>query len=669
MGCPAECVIGDNLVFTVTTHDPDTGVLTDADAPPTYRVYEDETGAAILNGSMAILDNANTTGFYSELIACTAANGFENGRTYSIYVEATVDGDTGGISFGFKAIDPLATSAQVDRNVALAESHFGSHTWQGNLYYVDPVNGDTFANGNRGGRDDPLDSVQDCHDNLITDSNHDVIILVAGDPSTPTTMTEDVTFTSRYVFIRGPGRDFIWTRSGAGDTISIDADGVCLSGFQLNTAGVGSGNGIQITDADFVAVENVWINATRGDGINILRGDNCQIVGNTFTDTGQVGSGEGIHIVGTAGSSNGNVIRDNDFRDIAGDAILIEQGSTFNTTIQKNTIEGAAGWGINIGASSTDAVITDNRFANNSSGDITDAGTTTVQLNNEQWATDADATTILARLGAFTGTGINTILGFFQALFRSDAAAPSDVGGTFDPATEAVQAIRDRGDAAWITGGGGGITDILNMQPLIPFSIDLANTATWRVGLMLTNALDNLPSTAEITPGTIDIDRKTIGATAWTSIVSGAACSELAGLVYYDEVFDSGTGYAEGDSIRITFYGQLITVAANDYEIIDASGRQFYTEIRQSIVPVSISAVEFSYPVTDTSGDPIAGATVWIATDEAGNNVVWVGVTDSFGIARHVSNNALPFLDPGTYYVWTQTGLHSFDNPDTEVVS
>jgi hypothetical protein len=99
---------------------------------------------------------------------------------------------------------------------------------------------------------------------------------------------------------------------------------------------------------------------------------------------------------------------------------------------------------------------------------------------------------------------------------------------------------------------------------------------------MLINSLDDLPSTAEITPGTISIDRKAIGVTSWSSILSDAACSEIAGLIYYDEVFDSGTGYAEGDSIRVTFKSQKITVAANDYEIIGATGRIFYTEVRQS---------------------------------------------------------------------------------------
>jgi hypothetical protein len=101
MGCPAKVDLENNLVFSITTHDPDTGILTDADAVPAYWIYEDETAIAILTGNMAKLDDANTTGFYTELIACTTANGFEVGKTYTIYIEATVDGDKGGICFGF----------------------------------------------------------------------------------------------------------------------------------------------------------------------------------------------------------------------------------------------------------------------------------------------------------------------------------------------------------------------------------------------------------------------------------------------------------------------------------------------------------------------------------------------------------------------------------------
>lgn len=51
--------------------------------------------------------------------------------------------------------------------------------------------------------------------------------------------------------------------------------------------------------------------------------------------------------------------------------------------------------------------------------------------------------TLLARLGAFVGTGANTVLGWLRALLSKAATKPSDVGGTFDPATDSAEAIRD----------------------------------------------------------------------------------------------------------------------------------------------------------------------------------------------------------------------------------
>ena len=109
MGCPTAVEIGGNLTFSICTHDPDTGVLTDADGAPTWRIYEDETATAILNGTMATLDTGNTTGFYSETVSCTAANGFARDKTYTIYIEATVDGDTGGITYAFRVYTSVDT--------------------------------------------------------------------------------------------------------------------------------------------------------------------------------------------------------------------------------------------------------------------------------------------------------------------------------------------------------------------------------------------------------------------------------------------------------------------------------------------------------------------------------------------------------------------------------
>ena len=58
-------------------------------------------------------------------------------------------------------------------------------------------------------------------------------------------------------------------------------------------------------------------------------------------------------------------------------------------------------------------------------------------------ATQAATTSLLARLGAFTGTGVNTVLGFFLALLKKDAATPSDIGGTFSPATDSLEAASE----------------------------------------------------------------------------------------------------------------------------------------------------------------------------------------------------------------------------------
>jgi len=108
--------IDDALTFPASTHTASTGAATDADAVPDYRVYEDETGTAILTGSMAKLDDASTTGFYSEQITLSAANGFEKGKCYTVYISAAVATITGTMSHTFQM------EAEVDANVVSASN-------------------------------------------------------------------------------------------------------------------------------------------------------------------------------------------------------------------------------------------------------------------------------------------------------------------------------------------------------------------------------------------------------------------------------------------------------------------------------------------------------------------------------------------------------------------
>lgn len=310
-------------------------------------------------------------------------------------------------------------------------------------------------------------------------------------------------------------------------------------------------------------------------------------------------------------------------------------------------------------------------------------------------------------------------------------------GAGFAGANDSLDAIRTRGDIAWITGGGGGVADILHIQALIPSSIDLSDTATVRFALGLTNAVDDLPTISEIAPGTISIDRKAAGATSWTNILNDVACSEADGTVYYDEVFDSGAGYAVGDSIRVTFKNQVVTASANDFVITGATGWTFQTSIREDMrgtdsgVPLTnfdsdmtaikgagfvtgddsleaqtaigaalavlldlmagagfvtgtdsleairnrgdaawatgitagSGAIQWSYTLTNSiGGAPIADADVWASTDLGGANVVASGKTDSFGVVTF-------WLDAGVHYIWSQKSGWNFDNPDTETVS
>lgn len=90
--------IDDYLTFTACTHD-DTGAAADADAVPSYAIYEDETAAAIVSGNMAKL--GAVTGFYTERVQLTAANGFEVGKCYAVRVEATVGGVTSAMAHSF----------------------------------------------------------------------------------------------------------------------------------------------------------------------------------------------------------------------------------------------------------------------------------------------------------------------------------------------------------------------------------------------------------------------------------------------------------------------------------------------------------------------------------------------------------------------------------------
>lgn len=82
----------------------------------------------------------------------------------------------------------------------------------------------------------------------------------------------------------------------------------------------------------------------------------------------------------------------------------------------------------------------------------------------------------------------------------------------------------------------------------------------------------------------------------------------------------------------------------------------------------SNTLIEWTYTLTNLqSGQPLAYAQIRLSTDALGNNTVWVGTTDLFGIARD-ANGQKPRLSAGTYYVWRALSGFVFSDPDTETV-
>jgi hypothetical protein len=128
MGCPNQVQLEGSLPFSVTIHDPETAALVTPDAAPSYRVYEDLAVPAILSGTMSLQDSR--TGFYAATIACTTANGFEDGKYYTIEIEAVVGGITAGTSYEFYCgkfpVKVMSGDDEDETNIKLITDKLGS---------------------------------------------------------------------------------------------------------------------------------------------------------------------------------------------------------------------------------------------------------------------------------------------------------------------------------------------------------------------------------------------------------------------------------------------------------------------------------------------------------------------------------------------------------------
>lgn len=562
------------------------GIADDVDIEFRSLIVQDDTGAPVQfisasSGSAGLSISGLGSGAGIEASGGTSGPGvlYAAGGGNKAGMELLKDGTGKDIDAG--EIDN--TLIKLDRNMDVVESQRGEHTGQGSVFYCDFDNGNDSSG--EGTKALPYKTLQAVHDDLVTSGAHDIVIMVASGTGTTThTSTSATQLSKRYMFVRGPGRDLIFTRSTNGDTIEITGDGVEISGMQIGTHSEGSGDGISITAADFVKVKDCWILDTRGDGIRIVNSTNCRVLDNHFKGTGVTGGGQAVHVSGTGGSSNDTIISRNHFADTDGTAVLIEQATTNDTEIHHNTFHnsgaGGSGWGLDITSSSTNAQVHHNVFGNNADGDIRDNGTTTVKKNNEQWLSSTTEgrtldVTAAGNAGIDWGNIENKATG--NALSQTDirlvatTTTNSDMRGTNSAALASVVGALNDAAAAGIPTDADTVMQyvkqIVNLAGDVAVGIgylDSTKIVTVNADLVVGGELINLATTAwkatlqnsvgaTVAGGIDDADATTVNDSVarWTS---GTLTGNLsAGTVYRVKVV------ATYNSITYTGIGKLTT--------------------------------------------------------------------------------------------------------------
>lgn len=99
---------------------PGTGAAVDADALPTYRVYEENNDVAVATGNCAKRDDAGTTGYYFARAQVTTGAGYEEEKDYYVEAIAIVGGVTSPpIPIGMFRVVPADVARPADIAAAL----------------------------------------------------------------------------------------------------------------------------------------------------------------------------------------------------------------------------------------------------------------------------------------------------------------------------------------------------------------------------------------------------------------------------------------------------------------------------------------------------------------------------------------------------------------------
>jgi hypothetical protein len=98
-------VLGRTVCFDFVCHTV-AGVVSDADGTPTVEVFEEDTDTTVY--ALTAVKRTAKTGNYRVPVACTAANGFEIGKSYNVVASATVGGTASKAVIGTFLIENIA---------------------------------------------------------------------------------------------------------------------------------------------------------------------------------------------------------------------------------------------------------------------------------------------------------------------------------------------------------------------------------------------------------------------------------------------------------------------------------------------------------------------------------------------------------------------------------
>ncbi len=205
----------------------------------------------------------------------------------------------------------------------------------------------------------------------------------------------------------------------------------------------------------------------------------------------------------------------------------------------------------------------------------------------------------------------------------------------------------------------GSVTSITGDQifwhPLIPESIGLGDPIA--IGIAASNAQGDLPTVAEILPGTIRIQKRSLGDSGLTEILATTALPDIVdGMMTFTETFSTAAGYKEGDEIFITLAGQTVSVSGTDHKLTSVSGNVYETYVRNTIpqifkdlydnsfvtrISVDVVTDDGDFTIQAESGFTLSASNdtynnIWLAFTTGNNNGVSKFISDYTGATRRV---------------------------------